>query len=90
MAQHCEIGTAGFDIVFKDIDPEQYRDYPRYKRIPFKGIGHIYLCEPWDCGGGGGLKSTEFVLCYTPKKGDYTYEIHFNYRNKILEVYLVA
>jgi len=83
-----EIGTAGFDIVFKTIDPEPFRDNPLYKRVPFEG-GRIYLCEPWE-NIGCGLKSVEYVLCYEPMdEFGAIYEIHFNYRNKILKVYLV-
>lgn len=87
MAQHLEIGKAGFDIVFNSICPDKFRDNPCYKRVPFQG-GKIYLNDI-NTFGGGGLKSTEFVLCYKPKGCDETYEIHFNYRNKVLKVYLV-
>lgn len=86
MAQHIEIGKAGFDILFKIINPEPFRDNPLYKRVPFQG-GKIYLAIFF---GGTSLKSTEYILCFESKDlNEPTYEIHFNYRNKVLKVYSV-
>ena len=94
MAQHVEIGKAGFDLFFASVNPEQFRDYPEFKRVPIKiddkKYGHIYLnSRDYHYNRGGGLKGDEYVLTYEPKDEICSYEIHFNYRNKINKVYLV-
>lgn len=92
MAQHIEIGKAGFDLFFASVNPDQFRDYPVFKRVPIKiddkYFGHIYL-NSRDYNEGSGLKGDEYVLTYLPKDEVGSYEIHFNYRNKINKVYSV-
>lgn len=92
MAQHIQIEKGAIEILFTLTDPEQFRDNPFFKRVPFivngKKHGEIYL-NSRDYNEGSGLRGDEYVLTLNLKNCPCSYEVHFNYRNKINKVYEV-
>jgi hypothetical protein len=92
MAQHIEIEKSPIEILFGLTEPEQFRNNPHFKRVPFKingkKRGEIYL-NSRDYNEGSGLRGDEYVLTLNLKGAECSYEVHFNYRNKINKVYQV-